>query len=179
MGWGQGEDCTLHTKGIIMAHNRMGLFVGQANKFRTASNKLYCILLMEALLHQFKFGEYLNFQMVSCTTVHPIVSRDSMFEPLNHHQTLTDSSLHITPTKPNESLKGVEHFRSFKDGNKNHLSTKTIYPSPIHVPTTLQRAQETDRHCPARLQRLRWLQHRPSPNAAVSFTWQMLVSNTD
>ena len=137
MGWGQGEDCTLHTEGIIMAHNRMGLFVGQANEFRTASNKLYCILVMEALLHQFKFREYLNFQMVSCTTVHRIVSRDSMFKPLNPHQTLTDSSLHITPTKPNESLKGVEHFRPKRRQQKPSLD-QTNFPSPIHHLSTYQ-----------------------------------------
>lgn len=103
-------------KGLAMAHNRMGLFVGQANEFRTATK---CILVMEALVHQFKFHVQQYIRLFR--------ERDSPFP----HHTLSDSSLHITPTKPNESLKGVEHFRlkarqqqpSTKKSSIHHLST--------------------------------------------------------
>lgn len=41
-------------------------------------------------------------------------------------------------------------------------------------------AQGTDKHCPARLQRLRWLQHPPNPQSCeLQNAWQTLVRNTE
>ena len=115
-------------KGLLaMAYNRLGLFVGQANEFRTASNKLYCILVMEALVHQFKSNGFMYNSTSDCFV------REIPRSPTTPFRTRPCTS---RPRNPMKASRESSMF-GWKQGNNNHRPKNHLsitYPPSCQLP---------------------------------------------